>query len=143
MRFTIPEINLTDNKLSTGKCFPFAKDSERNVGNDANLDQVIDETSTVLEEFATSSENKYLFVRIYADDSFCERILKKMNTKNNAYFLSLSNFSDTDTLMEFPLSTREKQQEYNCFMRKIAEYPSQNSAHENSSIRKIDSVQYS
>jgi hypothetical protein len=104
---TIHDIYVTDHKLFTGKCFPFAKVSQRNVDNDANLHQVIDETSTVREEFATSSENKCLFAIMYADDSFCERILDKMNTKNTACFMSLSNLSDPDTLIEFPLSIRE------------------------------------
>jgi hypothetical protein len=40
---------LTYKKLFAGECFPFAKVYENNIGNVANLDHVIDETSTVLE----------------------------------------------------------------------------------------------
>jgi hypothetical protein len=61
--------------------FFFYKSLWKNIDNDANLDQVIDETSTILKEFAMSSESECLFPIMYADDSFCEQILKRWKEK--------------------------------------------------------------
>jgi hypothetical protein len=117
MIFTIHKISLTGQfdamllvkheNLFTGESFPFTNVYERNIGNDANPDQVIDGAPTVPEEFAPSSESECLFIMICADDSSCRRVLKTMKLRKCLFHVLIRFFRFRQTSETSSFDTRK------------------------------------
>jgi hypothetical protein len=111
---------VTDEKLFTREMLPFPKVYERNIVNDANPAQVIDGTSTVPEEFASSSESECLVIMICADDPFYERVLKKMMPRKCMFVLiKILRYRQTSETFSF---NPQRKHEYDYFLGRLAEY---------------------